>query len=482
MTDIIDQPFTIVGRGQPVSATSPDDWCSKIFYNQIDPCHFKAFAQLSRRPGCCVDPFLFFGISCTPSSASLRFPPTDAGLPAGLPSLPLGFHYAQTSTDRVSGDKRWRSPAGVWALERGKIWIAPWIQSTETVIVTWDGIKRTWNDADAIDDDPLLSEAVEEYVRWKHSDKYDEDEAGALRAATNYAAAKAALIHQCREETRVRECEPSHARSSVSSLTSLFYNAEQRASGACPDGSNPISVTIPAGSVASTISIADANQRALNEATNEVQTRLASLCAAQGNTFQNTAQTATVSCQGEEGAPPPDGNPVTVTVAAGTVTSTVSQADADQQAFIIAQVQASSQLHCTFWNKEVAETFTCTGGGPSNHITVAAHTYSSVVSQADADQKALDDLDNQGAAWMQATCPGVGLFWNTQQIITVSYFCVGRHCTITVQVTVVAHYISSDTQQHANDAAIGRGNFYGIQYAQQVCAAGNCGNFQITVS
>jgi hypothetical protein len=201
-------------------------------------------------------------------------------VPKSLPALPLGYHYPQTSTDRTYG----RAQQGFWAKDRGKIYIVPWLQSTETVLIKWDGIKRTWADADLIDDDPLLQQAVFEYMRWKHADRWDKDEAEAARAQAAYVGApgtigaREMLIHQCREETRARACEGSNARSSPLSITNLFYNDEQSASATCPDGTSgsSVSVTIPAGTVASGVSVADANQKAKAQAqrASDVPTRL----------------------------------------------------------------------------------------------------------------------------------------------------------------------------------------------------------------
>lgn len=467
------------------STTADDDYCARIFYNQVDPCHMRAWKHRGGMRGCgCGSVPLFFGLPCDLwGTGGFPFPPTDVGVPAGLPALPMGFHYPQTSTDRVTADgaRRWRARAGVWAIERGKIWIAPWIQSTETVIVVWDGIKRSWGDDDQVDDDPLLSQAIEDYVRWKHADKYDKDEAEAARAAGSYALAKEALIHQCREETRVRECEPSHARSSVPSLTSLFYNESQTASGTCPDGSNPTSVTIPAGSVSSTVSVADANQRAYNEAQSQLTARLDSLCSGQGATYTNTAQTATVSCTTEAGAPPPDGAPVTVTVPAGTVTSTISQADADAQALALAQLQAGNQLRCIYWNKEATVTLIC-AGNPAITVTktVAAHTYSSVVSQDTADQLAIDDATNQANAQLAIVCPATTLYWNTLQQVGVNIFCPGSHVNREIVTCVVpAHTFSGATLAQANNRAQQRGNQYAATVAYQRCQQGIYGSVTV---
>lgn len=479
MSDVATQGFVIYGPNQPASILGPDDYCSEIAYNEVDFCHVHNYLDYSKRRGCCMSIPLFFDLSGCSKAA---FPvPTDEGLPAGLPKLPLGNHYPQTSTDRRTG----RSQMGIWAKQRGAIYIAPWIQSTETVIVTCDGIKRNWSDADLIDDDPMLAEAVLHYVRWQHADRFDSDYNAAGSAREQYegiTGARARLIHQCREETRARDCEPSHARSA--SVTSLFYNDEQSATATCPDGTtgSAVTATIPAGTVASAISKADANQKAKSQAQSQAQQMLN--CTGQTEQFTNDAQSATVACQGEDGAPPPEGAPVTRTVPAGSVTSTVSKADANQQALALAQQQAASALQCVFWNRSQSYTATCPDGKSGTPVTktIAAHTFSSSLSQDDADSQALNEAKNQAQAALVCS-GGLNIYSNTTVTRTIVYNCRNTQrggtvtaCTITVNFTISANRFRSinsqaEAQQLAISAAIGGAN----QAALALCRRGQCG-------
>lgn len=472
MSDVASQTFTIIGPNQPASANGPDDYCSEIAYNEVDFCHVHSYLDYSRRQGCCGSIPFFFGLD---GCNKARFPiPTDEGLPAGLPKLPLGNHYPQTSTDRKFG----RAEIGIWAKQRGGIYIAPWIQSTETVIVTWDGIKRVWSDPDLIDDDPLLAEAVLQFVRWKHEDQFGRDYEAAASAMNQYEGpngAKPKLIHQCREETRTRNCEPSHARSAT--LTSLFYNDEQSATATCPDGTTggSTTTTIPSGTVASSISKADANQKAKSQAQAQAQQMLN--CSSVTEEFTNDAQTATASCQGEEGAPPPDGSPITKVVPAGTVTSTVSKADANQQALALAQQEAAAALVCTFWNRAQTYQATCPQGQSGTPVTkqVAAHTFSSNVSQSDADQQALQSAINSANAAI--VCTGGGLFQNTTQTASKSGQCplspAGHPVFASATVRINPGAFSSNVSQaDANQQAINWANQYAQLQFTRLCGSG----------
>lgn len=468
------------------STTADTDYCSEIPYNQVDACHVRNYYAKARRFGCCPSP-AFFGLwwgSRTPPV------PTDAGLPAGLKPLPLGYHYPQTSTDRTNtnGDVRWRAGAGIWAIERGKIYVAPWIQSTESVLIIWDGIKRTWGDNDAIDDDPLLSEALESWVRWKHAENFDHDYEAAAAARMAYEGsvvspgAKQKLLKQCRDETRVRECEPSHARSSASSITALFYNDEQSGSASCPDGSNPVTVTIPAGTVASTISVADANQRAKAQAETQAQAQLDCTGGGTGTTFENTnaGETVTVSCDWDGVSPVPDGDPVTVTIPH--VTSTISVADANNNALSLAQSSARAQLHCTWWNSAKTGQATCSSDPLiTTTASIAARTYSSNVSQADADAQAQTAADAAATALLSgAGCSG-SVYWNTEQKLGPIYVICNQSgdpvpgCLITLRCTVPAHTFSAQSQSAANQQAQNMGLQYIAQVGRSYCVKGKCG-------
>jgi len=470
---------SVIDKTDPVTHLEnpdlPNNYCSEIPYNQVDSCHVRRY--LDARGRTCCGMGWFFGLD--PFFCGNAFPiPTDEGLAPGLKPLPFGFHYAQTSTDRkTTNGQGFRARMGIWAIERGKIYIAPWIQSTESVIITWDGIKRRWADGDGVDDDPLLQSAVEEYVRWGHADRYDKDEGEAARAAGAFERARIALIHQCREETRVRECEASHARSSVPSLTTLYYNTTQQATAKCPDGSNPVTVTVPAGSVSSSISVADANARAVTAAQQQATAQLN--CTPGQQTWTNAPQTFVAQCATTEvGAPQPDGTPVSVTIDAGTISSNISQADADSQALTLAQQRAESQLVCTFWNKEQSFTAVCPAApGTTVTKTVAAHTFSSST-QEQADQLALTEATNQANTELAMTCPSLALFWNTPQFgHATATGCPGPfgQTTVFVNVAICAHIVSAATQSLANQKAIDAATSYAQGVAAQLCRQGQVG-------
>jgi hypothetical protein len=453
-------------------ATAADDYCSEIKYCEIDYCHFSAYVRTSNKHGCCL-PF-FFGVTkhCYPT-------PTDEGLPAGLAPMPLGYHYPQESTDSAIG----RATSGVWAKNRGHIYVFPWLQSTETIILLWDGLKRSWVDGDFVDDDPMFKKAVRLYVQNQHAGEWDKERDDEASFGGKYNQTRAELIRICREETRVRECcESSNARGSQV-LASLFYNDAQTATAHCQDGQtgDAVTVTIPAGTVASMTSKADANQLAHAQALTQATAQLD--CVTTPVVYTNTAQTAVASCTATEGAPPPDGAPVTRTVPAGQVSSSVSQAAADAQALALAQSQADAALTCTFWNSEQSYTATCTGVGSDVTKTTPAHTFSSTVSQADADAKALNDAKSDAEAELPSVCTETTVYSSTPQIVSVTQLCSrgGQPlCNVFVTCQVAAGTCTSlVSQADANQQAQNAGRAFAQQRALQLCATSGCGSYNV---
>lgn len=464
-------------------ASATDDWCSEIEYRQIEAHNVQNYFARIRRTGCYLDIGAFFalpdiGFNSIPARPALA---TDLGLSPGLPSLPLGNHYAQTSTDR----KR-RSQVGLWAYERGKIYILPWIQSTEKIVIKWDGIKREWADDDLIDSDPLLMRAIIEFVRFDHFTFYEQDYELADRAQQALIVARQDLWKQCRDETQIRGKEVSLARTAVTTNLVLFYNTKQSATVSCPTGTtgSSVTVTIDPGTVASNISIADANSKAVAQAQQQAQSQL--VCQAQLTTYLNTPQTFTATCQSAGGIQP-DGDPVTVTTPAGKYSSTISQADADSKAAAAAQDEANSQLVCLFWNTEQSFTAKCPTGSSGADVTetVSAHTVSSSVSQDDANAIALNNAKT--AAQSALSCSGSPtVYRNTIQQASATFQCqkvVGlavTPCSTNVNVTVLATRFSSTTSQaDANFQALAFAQNQASTVAQSRCNAGFCGPYQI---
>lgn len=384
-----------------------DDWCSKVFYDRVEYCHLERYGRLCARSTsgfrAIGDAFVNALFGWGNFRNKTKYPaPTDAGYEF-LDALPQGFHYPQTSTDAGG-----RSRKGVFAVHGGRIYIAPWIESTETLVIEYVGKKTQWSDLDTVDDDPKLKKAVIEYVGREHFTYYESDDVKKNDFIKNYALTVRELINDCRNRNRTIACDeagtPLSAAAGVGNIQSgigsgTFYNDQQAYTANCPPGRTGASITstVPAGQVSSTLSVADANARALAQATADAQSKLS--CSVDSSVFLNVEQTFTANCPADSGnTPAAVGNQITVTVPAGSFQSTVSQALADAAALSAAQEQANAQLVCAFYNAPQTATATCPTGttGTQQQATVAAGQYTDVTQQG-ADAKALAEAQRQAS-------------------------------------------------------------------------------------
>lgn len=173
-------------------------------------------------------------------------------------------------------------------------------------------------------------------------------------------------------------------------------------------------------------------------------------------TFHNTQQT--VTC-GIDGGPQmkligalPAGVTFSIaglTVAAGVFASSVSVADANSRAidFLISLIDGGGRVECGWWNQP--QTATCYDGSTR---TVSANTYFSTVSQADANDQA------SGSASAQCPVPPscLGLNPNIGDLTwTASYHTTGVD-TFTHSYTASGNHLTGQITYPENDPSVGR--------------------------
>lgn len=123
-----------------------------------------------------------------------------ATLPDIADQLALGFTRSTDGTDNPCG----RSRAGIWAKYRGNIYVAPWIQSDEFLIIEWDGIKKVWTDADLVNEEQDYKQTLQLYCQFAHERDYGNPEkSGYFRQL--YDKSYAELMWSCEEKLKVRE-------------------------------------------------------------------------------------------------------------------------------------------------------------------------------------------------------------------------------------------------------------------------------------
>jgi hypothetical protein len=185
--------------------------------------------------------------------------------------------------------------------------------------------------------------------------------------------------------------------------TKKWWSAEQTCSVTCEDGTVS-SYTLPAGSIVSLLSQADADERANTFACEMVPT----LCTPVSGLYWNTEQSCVFTC--------PDGSQVTHTIPAGTV-SAWNQTDADAAAHDLACLLAPYDCDPNaprYYNAAQTCAQTCPDGTVITK-TVEAHYLFSTVSQADADKIAYDFACELALL----ECPPQDIwYYNTEQTAT----------------------------------------------------------------
>lgn len=215
--------------------------------------------------------------------------------------------------------------------------------------------------------------------------------------------------------------------------------------------------TIPAYSYSSTVSQAAANaqaQAALN-AGGQAYANANADC-----TYYNSAQSGNFTRN--NCATGGTGGTVNYTIPAGSYSSTVSQADANAQAQAAlsseGQAYANANASCTWYNATQSRSFkrnNCAPGQTTDWIayTVPAGTYSSNISQADANDQAATDIDNNGQAYANANGVCVTVYWNVQKSqVFIKNDCPSGYNGSSVTYTVAAGTYSSTVSQAAADS------------------------------
>lgn len=132
-------------------------------------------------------------------------------LPANPTTYPLGFAEANSQYDCACG----RARVAFFAKSKGNIYTAPWLQSMETLVVEWDGIKTNWADADAVTQTLDYKRAIKQYFQYAHERDYGNPQRAAMFYNPNttphsgiFAESRAALMWQCDQKRKMRDTPP----------------------------------------------------------------------------------------------------------------------------------------------------------------------------------------------------------------------------------------------------------------------------------
>jgi hypothetical protein len=91
-------------------------------------------------------------------------------VPNGTSALPMGFDVPNASSDATCG----RAQAGVYALDATsrRLYVGPWLQTTESLVVEWQGIKRAFADGDLVPDDADFIRLCRLFVELEYGRKW----------------------------------------------------------------------------------------------------------------------------------------------------------------------------------------------------------------------------------------------------------------------------------------------------------------------
>lgn len=157
--------------------------CDLVEYKYIDP---QQMMDLIAKNRC-----------CHPSDAAGMNPysayntPGPVEHPAGDPTLNKGYRTPQGE--------------GFWSLHRGDIYVFPAIESTEQIVVEWNGVRRTFCDGTTIPSTFLQRDvvnAIEAYVQMEVERRETKDMSSWKLQSEYYKEALAQLIWECNRQIR----------------------------------------------------------------------------------------------------------------------------------------------------------------------------------------------------------------------------------------------------------------------------------------
>lgn len=161
------------GKIKRVYTISNGQWCDKVYYRSRTFSEVEVWARE-----------LMVNWT-TPESAS-------------LPDLQEGFANPSSSTDSKFG----RALLGIWAIHRSQLYVTPWLQSNESLVIEWDGPKAQWDDDDVLDEDLWgipEKEAIRAFVKWKHELYFGCDRQRTKDFEMEFRDQLAMLIHTCED-------------------------------------------------------------------------------------------------------------------------------------------------------------------------------------------------------------------------------------------------------------------------------------------
>lgn len=168
-----------------IYAVTQDNCCSKRYFQPIDAEEMDQLLKDNQNCGTLIEPTYYYY--------------SDA---YGYTDYPdYGCLYYGDSSGAT--DQRYRPITSYSALKNGLLYLYPWLQSNEVLVIEWDGIKRSWKDTDEVSFDREVQDAVEHFLDFRTSYREDCDPQRMQAARALYDELVAKQIWQCRKERRI---------------------------------------------------------------------------------------------------------------------------------------------------------------------------------------------------------------------------------------------------------------------------------------
>jgi hypothetical protein len=200
-----------------IYAVTQDNCCAKRYFQPIDWDEMEQILKDNQNCGRLITPTYYY---YDDGYGYVDYP--DYGCP----------YYADSSG---ATDLRFRPSVSFSAMKDGQLYLFPWLQSNEVLVIEWDGIKRSWKDTDEVQFDREVQDAVEHFLDRRSATREDCDIQRIQLAQSDYDTLVAKQIWQCRKERRIER------RQHYFSNCRDYCNASRATSGASSSGGGSIS-------------------------------------------------------------------------------------------------------------------------------------------------------------------------------------------------------------------------------------------------
>lgn len=168
-----------------IYAVTQDNCCAKRFFQPVDWDEMEQILKDNQNCGALIEPTYYYysddyGYTDYPEYGCLYYGDSSGATDLGT-----------------------RPNVSFSAIKDGQLYLFPWLQSNEVLVIEWDGIKRSWKDTDEVQFDREVQDAVEHFLDRRTATREDCDLQRIQLAQSDYDTMVAKQIWQCRKERRI---------------------------------------------------------------------------------------------------------------------------------------------------------------------------------------------------------------------------------------------------------------------------------------